>query len=207
MQMPSRCTSAPVAILDRALRPDHPEIATNLNNLGALYEVQGRRRRRRTVVRALIDYSKESGAIQSEVGGVGRPLMTIQSLALVIPETNGKFGTLRCYRHSGSGARLIRTLGLDRWTGHRSVGADTQQCPAFGRSVAPQPVHLRRCGRHQLACSPISLRHSEDSVKRILGSWRSDLGHGRITSLWRCGRKPLHVWITYRSALLSRTTR
>ena len=31
-----------IAILEKALGPDHPELAANLNNLGALYQAQGR---------------------------------------------------------------------------------------------------------------------------------------------------------------------
>ena len=31
-----------ITILEKALGPDHPELAANLNNLGALYQAQGR---------------------------------------------------------------------------------------------------------------------------------------------------------------------
>ena len=42
MPMRSRCTSASLAIREKALGPDHPDVATSLNNLAELYEAQGR---------------------------------------------------------------------------------------------------------------------------------------------------------------------
>ena len=40
--MPSRCTSGRSAIREGALGPDHPDLATSLNNLASLYQTEGR---------------------------------------------------------------------------------------------------------------------------------------------------------------------
>ena len=40
--MPSRFTNASLAISEKALGPDHPDVAISLNNLAALYNDQGR---------------------------------------------------------------------------------------------------------------------------------------------------------------------
>ena len=42
MPMPSRCSSDRWQIREKALGPDHPDVATSLNNLAALYFDQGR---------------------------------------------------------------------------------------------------------------------------------------------------------------------
>ena len=42
MPMPSRCTSASLAINEKALGPDHPRCRASLNNLAELYRAQGR---------------------------------------------------------------------------------------------------------------------------------------------------------------------
>ena len=42
MPRPSRCYKKALAITEKALGPEHPDVATSLNNLAALYESQGR---------------------------------------------------------------------------------------------------------------------------------------------------------------------
>ena len=40
--MPSRSTKRSLAIREKALGPDHPDVARSLNNLAELYDDQGR---------------------------------------------------------------------------------------------------------------------------------------------------------------------
>ena len=42
MPMPSRCYKRSLAIREKALGPDHPDVAGSLNNLAVLYHDQGR---------------------------------------------------------------------------------------------------------------------------------------------------------------------
>ena len=42
MPMPNRCYKRSLAIVEKALGPDHPDVAASLNNLAVLYQHQGR---------------------------------------------------------------------------------------------------------------------------------------------------------------------
>ena len=42
MPRPSLCSNAPSPSSEKALGPEHPDVANSLNNLAALYQAQGR---------------------------------------------------------------------------------------------------------------------------------------------------------------------
>ena len=124
MRMPSRCTSASLAIREKALGPDHPDVALSLNNLAALYNDQGRYADAEPLLQALTgDREKALGPDHPDVAA------SLNNLAELY-RAQGRYADAEpLYKRSL--AIREKALGPD----HPDVAAITEQsCDALQRS-------------------------------------------------------------------------
>ena len=81
MPMLTRCTSARLAIREKALGPDHPDVAKSLNNLAVLYDNEGRYAEAEPLYkRALAIREKALGPDHPDVA------ISLNNLSLVVPQ-------------------------------------------------------------------------------------------------------------------------
>ncbi len=132
---PSRSTSAALAICEKALGPDHPDVATALNNLAVLYRAQGRYAEAEPLY-------KRSLAIREKALGPDHPDVA-QSLNNLAELYRPRAATPRPSRSTSAASPSARRRSAPTTPMSHSAQQPGRAVPAQGRYAEAEPLYKR----------------------------------------------------------------